>query len=153
MDKIEPKEKMILIVDDDPSIVQYFKIILEAEGFRTCSTTDGRGISEIVKREKVDLILFDLMMPYVGGYEGIRQLQMHDEIRNIPIFIVTAKPVNESTRALLKMEPNVADFFTKPITKPLFLQRVHQQLNTKSSDEKIVERYRKMFEDERGGKW
>ena len=145
MEKVDPNEKMILIVDDEPSIVQLLKIILEKEGFRTCSTEDARGISKMVTNEKVDLIIFDLMMPYMGGYEGIRQLQQQPETKNIPIVIVTGKNMNKSTKDLMMMEPNVIEMFFKPVDKNSLTRFIHQKLNTITSEEKIIEDYRKNF--------
>lgn len=92
----------ILVVDDDPKIVEFLTTVLRKEGFQVSSATGGEEGIRIALEECPDLIVLDLMMPKVSGFDVIRELKNHPSTREIPIFVLTAKDLsNEEKDALL----------------------------------------------------
>jgi len=81
--------KKILIVDDEPDMVTYLSTLLEDEGYMTITATDGEeGIAK-VKTEKPDLVSLDLLMPNKTGIRMFRELRKDDEVKDIPVVMVT----------------------------------------------------------------
>lgn len=139
-DKADPKEKTILIVDDDESICIFLKTLLDKEGFKTQVAYKGDAAIKIVNSQQVDLIILDWMMPILSGFEVLKMLQTDDR-RSIPVIVVTARATDRNSIAMIKQEINVVDFFNKPIQHAVFCSRIHQLLNTLSpEDKKIQER-------------
>lgn len=136
-DKGDPKEKTILVVDDDESICIFLKALLEKEGFNTEIASDGNQAVRIVENKPVDLIILDWMMPILSGFEVLRMLQT-DEHRGIPVIVITARVTDRSTVSMIKSEINVIDFMNKPIQHVVFKHCIHQTLNTISPEEKAI---------------
>ena len=80
----------ILVVDDEPSIVEVVGLYLEREGYRVTVARDGQAALEAVRRERPDLIVLDLMLPKMDGLEITRRLRGHGDT-TIPIIMLTAK--------------------------------------------------------------
>lgn len=137
IEKQEPSSKLILVVDDDESLIEYVTMLLQKEGFRTKAARDGTIALKRVKEEKTDLMLLDMMMPNTSGFEVIRQLQAEEETRNMPVFVVTARRVDKSTWDVIRQEPNVKEIVTKPINPYDLRKLIHTTLNTVSPQEKI----------------
>lgn len=83
--------KKILIADDDPSVAEMLKQSLDAEGYETYKATQSLRFYDAVREHHPDLILLDLMMPYLEGDDELILLNMNPETRGIPVVIVTAK--------------------------------------------------------------
>ena len=101
--------KTILVVDDKRELRQLVDTYLTGEGFRIVQAADGREALFVARAEKPDLILLDLMMPELGGYDFLRA---HKQERDTPVIILTAKV--EETDAVLGLELGADDFVTKP---------------------------------------
>ena len=82
----DPKDKTILVVDDDESVCDLLKFIVEKEGFKCFTAPDGRKALEEVEKSPPHLVLLDLMLPRYGGFEVLRRLQVGETAR-IPIKI------------------------------------------------------------------
>ena len=82
--------KKILIVDDDPDLVEAVSIILESKGYTVAAAYGGVEGLEKAKTEKPDLIVLDVMMPDKDGYEVCRELKADEKYRSIPILLLTA---------------------------------------------------------------
>lgn len=128
-DKADPKEKQILVIDDDESICLYLKALFEREGFQVEIRNSGDEGVAFVKKQKVDLIVLDWMMPVLSGFEVLKLLQT-DEHRDIPVIVITARVTDDSTAEMIRQEMNVVDFVAKPIKHDYLLGRMHQILNT-----------------------
>ena len=113
--------KKILIADDEPSVAELLTQTLAAEGYETYKTTQSLRFYDAVREHHPDLILLDLMMPYLEGDDELRLLNMNPETRGIPVVIVTAK-----TEARLEMaryrQLGVVDIVTKPYNIDNLLQ-------------------------------
>jgi DNA-binding response OmpR family regulator len=82
--------KTILVADDDKSIADLLQQALEAEGYETYKVTQALRFFDAVMERKPDLILLDLMMPYLNGEDELRILKMTPETQNIPVIVITA---------------------------------------------------------------
>lgn len=82
----------ILVVDDEFDLVKTLQAILEAEGYETASCSNGREALECIQSNKPDLVLMDVMMPLLSGYEVIAKLNANSETRSIPVILMSAVP-------------------------------------------------------------
>jgi twitching motility two-component system response regulator PilH len=83
--------KKVLVVDDSPADLANLRSILDAQGIASVIATSGREALEKAVREKPDLILLDIVMPDMDGYEACRRLQADPELRAIPVVFVSSK--------------------------------------------------------------
>jgi two-component system, OmpR family, alkaline phosphatase synthesis response regulator PhoP len=126
--------KTILVVDDKLSVRSLLKDHLTEEGFAVITAKDGREALDIARREKTDLILLDLMMPEMGGYEFIRTFRKESDT---PIIILTAKI--EETDKVLGLEIGADDYVTKPFGMRELTARIHARLRkTEKTKEKTL---------------
>ena len=94
---VEPRSRetnrvsRILIVDDDPNIVQMLSDILTDEGYEVATATQSLRAFDRAKEAQPDLILMDIMMPYLDGLDQIKVLGLDDDLKDIPIIVITAK--------------------------------------------------------------
>jgi len=113
----------ILIVDDDPAIIKFVRANLKAEGYETLAAMDGAGALEVVERELPDLVILDLMMPRVDGFEVLRRLR---EWSPIPIIVLSARgDVRDKVKCL---DSGADDYISKPFGVGELLSRVRAVL-------------------------
>lgn len=98
----------VLIADDDPNIRRIIALSLQKEGYQTTDASDGREALEVMRAGQADLVLLDLMMPKVTGWEVLSERAAAHELRKIPVIVMTAEPgegiakiPNDGTCALL----------------------------------------------------
>ena len=111
--------KKILIVDDDPDTVDFLRLILTRQGYQTLAAINGMQALTQAHSQQPDLIILDVMMPGLDGYEVARGLRRHPETALIPILMFTAKTQVEDKVA--GYEAGVDIYLTKPI-HPVELQ-------------------------------
>ena len=80
--------KTILVVDDDPDIIDMLKLYLDAEGYKTLEAFDGKVALEHLRSRHVDLALFDIMMPLIDGFQLLRKMRQDYKI---PVILISAK--------------------------------------------------------------
>ena len=141
-----PKDKLILIVEDDESVMDFLKFALEKEGFRITAAVDGEEAIKKVHDEKPDLVLLDMMLPKKSGFEVIRAIQT-SECRHIPVVVITGRFIDDTFRETIKFEPNVKEFILKPVKTPYLVFRLHSILRTRSKEEVAAEQRRKDVEE------
>ncbi|HEY3374678.1 MAG TPA: response regulator transcription factor [Candidatus Aquicultor sp.] len=117
------KKQTILVVDDEKQIVELISAYLEREGYQVISAYDGRAALELAEREKPDLILLDLMLPEVNGFEVCRLIRNGS---HVPIIMLTAR--DEETDKVLCLEVGADDYITKPFSPREVLARVRAVL-------------------------
>lgn len=83
--------KRVLICDDDPVILRLLEVNLELEGFEVLTGNNGAEGVEIATREVPDLVILDIMMPRMDGYEACRQIKEHEATKHIPVVFLSAK--------------------------------------------------------------
>ena len=88
---IDDRRQRVLIAEDDPSIRRMLALSLEREGYRTADACDGREALEAMRAGEADLVLLDLMMPKVTGWEVLAQRAAAPELRKIPVIVITAE--------------------------------------------------------------
>ncbi len=125
-----PAGKLVLIVDDDDSVRELMEFVVKKEGFRLEKASDGEEALQKARTLSPDLILLDLMLPKLGGFEILRELQSEETV-NIPIVIITGRYTERSTSEMIKQEPNVKDFIEKPLKPPLLVAVLHRILKTR----------------------
>lgn len=111
--------RKILIVDDEPNIVELVKFNLENAGYETLTAYNGLEGLEIIKKEKVDLVILDIMLPGLDGIEVCRRIR---EESNLPILMLSARD-SEMDR-ILGLELGADDYLTKPFSPRELLARV-----------------------------
>jgi two-component system alkaline phosphatase synthesis response regulator PhoP len=116
--------KSILVIDDEPSIGRVVQFKLQQEGFKVRVATDGLEGLAYMKEEKPDLILLDLMMPGMDGFEVCRRLRAAPETVATPVIILSAR--GQEMDRLRGAELGVLDFFTKPFSPQKLLERVKE---------------------------
>lgn len=121
--------KCILVVDDKQSLRQLVKSYLEQEGFRVVAAADGREALYVARHEKPDLIVLDLMMPEMDGYEFMR---VYSKEASTPIIMLTAK-LEENDR-VLGLELGADDYVTKPFSMRELAARVRAVLRRVGKD-------------------
>lgn len=113
----------ILIVDDQPEIAELLKLYLEKEGYRIIEAYDGMDAFKLISNEKIDLMLVDLMMPIIDGYQLIKKVR---ETLQVPIIIISAK--NEDHDKILGLGLGADDFIQKPFNPLEVVARVQALL-------------------------
>jgi CheY-like chemotaxis protein len=124
-----PKDKLVLLVDDDESLLDLMEHVVKAEGFRTDRAEDGPEALRKIQALNPDIIILDMMLPGMGGYEVLRQLQAAG-CGDIPIIIVTGRAMDPAGVDLIRQESNVKDFMEKPVRPAMVAATLHRLLNT-----------------------
>lgn len=119
-------KRKILIVDDEAILVETIAYNLEQAGYEVATAADGASALEIVKREALDLILLDLMLPEIDGLEVCRQVRSGKNTATLPIIMLTAK--NEEIDKVVGLEVGADDYMTKPFGRRELLARVRALL-------------------------
>lgn len=119
----------ILIVDDVPMNIKVLAEIIKSPDYEILAATDGKTALQLSASEKPDLILLDIMMPNIDGYEVCKRLKFDKQTKNIPIIFVTARgEEDDETRGL---ELGAVDYITKPINPLIVKARVKNHLELK----------------------
>jgi two-component system response regulator VicR len=114
--------RKILVVDDEKDLLDLMDIILGAEGYLVITAVNGAEALKKVEEESPDLILLDIMMPVMDGWEVLKTLKNSEQTSHIPVVMVTAKIGNEDRRRGL-ME-GAADYICKPFAPREVINRV-----------------------------
>ena len=120
----KPMKNKILIVEDDLSTVELLKVTLELEGYEVAIAYDGIDALRKVEREKPNLIVLDVMIPGVDGFEVCQLLKHNLKFMKIPIIMVTAK-VRKEDRAT-GLEKGADDYITKPFEPAALVDRIRK---------------------------
>ncbi len=116
----------ILIVDDSPTEIHVLKTILEKNGFETISATSGEQGIEVAKTERPDLILMDIVMPGLNGFQATRQLTKGTDTAAIPVIIVTTK--DQKTDEMWGMRQGAKGYITKPAKEADLVSKINAAL-------------------------
>jgi DNA-binding LytR/AlgR family response regulator len=102
----------VLVVDDDESIVDMIRLGFEQEGIETLSAGDGAEALEVLREEKVDVVVLDIMMPRVDGWMALMEIRNDPAIADIPVIMLTAK--TQELAKILAFKQGVQQYVTKP---------------------------------------
>ena len=134
--QINRSDYKILIVDDVVSNVLLLKILLTNEKFQVCTANNGKACIEVTKHDKPDLILLDVMMPEMNGFDTAVVLKQDPETKDIPIIFLTA--LNSPSDLVHGFQVGGNDFLTKPFNKEELLMRVMHQIQLVEAKRIIV---------------
>ena len=127
----------ILVVDDTPSNVKLLADILQAKGYAVLTATNGAEALARTERETPDLLLLDVMMPGMSGYDVCRKIRANPATAVLPVIMVTAlDPGQERVKGI---EAGADDFLTKPIHQPEILARVRSLLRVKALHDQLTD--------------
>jgi DNA-binding response OmpR family regulator len=148
--RIEPEKNMpntVLVVDDQSSVRQLLQDYLAEQGFRVLTAVDGQNAIYTARHDPPDVILLDIMMPKMDGYQFLRQFRQE---RQTPVIIITAR--EEETDAVLGLDLGADDYVIKPFRMRELLSRINAVLRRHSSSEQKFELLRagEIVLDERG---
>ncbi len=117
----------ILCIEDDSEMSQLMSMILLRLGHEVGLALNGAAGLEMVRSFQPELILLDLMMPDLDGWEVYRQIKAHDESCTIPVIVVTAR-AQQAERTMARQLTQVEDYITKPFTPPQLVASVERVL-------------------------
>lgn len=123
--------RTVLIVDDEKSIVDILKFNLEKSGYTTICAYDGRQALNLAHEKNPDLLLLDVMLPYIDGFEVCKTLRAEND--DIPIIMITAR--EDETDKVLGLELGADDYITKPFSVRELLARVKANMRRLASTE------------------
>ena len=124
----------ILIVDDQPQNLRLLEAVLQPRGYRTVSAESGEAALEILSREQADLVLLDILMPGMDGYEVCRRIRENPTTAFLPVVMITASDTAQKLRAT---EAGADDFVAKPFDQGELLARVKSLVRIKSYHDTI----------------
>ncbi|MBF8257520.1 MAG: response regulator receiver protein [Anaerolineales bacterium] len=120
---MESQAKRVVCIEDEPEMIDLVRLILGRKGFEVIGANGGVEGLEAVRREKPDLVLLDLMMPDMDGWEVYQQIKADEALRHIPIVVVTAKA--QSIDKVLGLHiAKVDDYITKPFGPQELLESI-----------------------------
>ena len=125
-------EKTILCIEDEREMIELFKIILGRRGYRVSGALGGEEGIQRAEELEPDLILLDLMMPGLDGWEVLQRMRADEKLQKIPVIIVTAKS-QEIDRVLALHVAQVNDYVTKPFGPQDLIDSVNRVLVSKSA--------------------
>lgn len=125
--EVDPSQVTVLIVDDIPLNVLLIQKMLAIFNFNLRTANDGQSALDSIAEQRPDLMLLDLMMPGIDGYEVIRRVRANEETADLPIVILSALNSNDDITKGFNLGAN--DFITKPIIMERLINCVSTQIN------------------------
>jgi two-component system, OmpR family, alkaline phosphatase synthesis response regulator PhoP len=118
--------KRILVVDDEIYIVHILEFTLTMEGYEVLTAADGEEALRRLEQDRPDLVVLDIMMPKIDGYEGLRRIRADEEFRTLPVILLSAKgrPVDRETG----LEIGADDYIVKPFSPRRLLEKIQDLL-------------------------
>ncbi len=140
----------ILVVDDTPKNVKLLADRLTAMGYTVLTAGSGREALALIEVELPDLVLLDIMMPDMSGYEVCRKIRENPATENLPVVMVTA--LDSSQERIKALEVGADDFLPKPISQPELLARVRSLLRIKQLHDTVRAQAAQLAERNRNSK-
>lgn len=142
--QINPADFKILVVDDVPANVMLLKVVLSRSGYKVITCGEPLKVVDLVKTEMPDLILLDVMMPQLSGFQICQILKGQTETKDIPVIFLTAL---DNTESMLEgFQAGAADYIGKPFEKDILLERVRSQIQLVAARQ-IIERQNEELRD------
>lgn len=132
----------ILVIDDNPDNRRIISILLRNRGYRVWQAFSGESAFEQLKQMQPDLILLDIMMPQMDGYEVCKLLKTKKQTRDIPVIFLSA--LDEATDKVKAFEAGGADFISRPFQIPEAIARIQHQLTIKQQQQAFVRQNRQL---------
>ena len=123
-----PAKPCVLVTDDNEDLRLLCQMHLRMAGFRVCEAANGSEAIDVARRESPDLILLDLMMPVMDGWQCLDELKADPELRDIPVFIITGKNQQQDQERALASGADA--FIPKPFQPGALVERIRERLAT-----------------------
>lgn len=120
-------DKKIVVIDDEKDIIQLLSLELKAAGYEVVTACDGEAGLALIRAQRPDLVLLDLMMPKKDGFEVLEALRRDAVTRNIPVFLLTAKSSDHDIERGLQL--GIEDYIVKPFHGELLVKRIGRLLS------------------------
>jgi signal transduction histidine kinase/DNA-binding response OmpR family regulator len=130
-----PQDKTILVVDDDPINLEMISAWLRKTGFQTLIARNGNRAVQSAASGQPDLILLDVMMPDIDGFETCQLLKSDSSTKNIPVIFMTA--LTDTENKIRGFEAGAVDYITKPVREEEFFARIVTHLNLRALNEQL----------------
>ena len=117
----------VLIVDDSPTETYKFKETLEKHGFEIITADNGADGVAVARQEKPDVVLMDVVMPGLNGFQATRQLSKGDDTKHIPVIIVTTK--DQETDKVWGRRQGASDYLTKPVEEAVLIDTINRAIS------------------------
>jgi two-component system alkaline phosphatase synthesis response regulator PhoP/two-component system response regulator VicR len=128
----------ILAVDDERHIVRLIQVNLERAGYEVVTAYDGREALKKIEEEKPDMVVLDVMMPYMDGFETLKQIRANPQTRNLPVIMLTAKAQDQDVFQGYSQGADI--YLTKPFN-PMelltFVKRIFTEMETDDEDDRV----------------
>jgi adenylate cyclase len=128
-------DRRVLVVDDVPANIRVLAKVLEAAGYESCSAANGAEALERIRTGEADIVLLDVMMPDMSGYDVCRAVRADEATAMLPVVLVTA--LDDTEERVKGIEAGADDFITKPIRPQELLARVRSLLRIKTYHDTI----------------
>ncbi|MFZ0534000.1 MAG: response regulator [Anaerolineales bacterium] len=125
------QSKRLAYIEDEPEMIDLVRMILSRRGFIVLGANGGREGLDLIRKELPDLVLLDLMMPDMDGWDVYHQIKSEELTRDIPVIVITAKAQNIDKILGLHIA-KVEDYISKPFSPQELLDRVEQVLSRQS---------------------
>jgi len=117
----------VLIVDDSPTETYKFKEILEKNGYETITAENGADGVAVARQELPDVVLMDVVMPGLNGFQATRQISKAEETKHIPVIIVTTK--DQETDKVWGRRQGASDYLTKPVNEAELMETIKRVMD------------------------
>jgi len=121
-------KKSVVIIEDEPFIIEALTFLLENEGLDVRSISDGANAIDFIIKSKPNLVILDIMLPNVSGMKILEDIRSMDEISNLPVLMLTAKGQKKDRRAA--EEAGVSKFMTKPFDNQELIENVKAMIRS-----------------------
>jgi DNA-binding response OmpR family regulator len=128
---LNKQSKRLAYIEDEPEMIDLVRMILGRRGFIVLGANGGREGLDLIRKELPDLVLLDLMMPDMDGWDVYHQIKSEEFTRDIPVIVITAKAQNIDKILGLHIA-KVEDYISKPFSPQELLDRVEQVLSRQS---------------------
>ncbi len=139
------QKPVILVVDDQPQNIELLEAYLNNQNYEIVNADNGENALLLLSRMEIDLILLDVMMPGMDGFEVTKRIRQNNQLRLLPIILVTA--LKDKEHRIMGIDAGCDDFISKPIDKLEVLARVKSLLKVKAYND-LMSNYRKDLEAE-----
>ena len=130
-------QKRVLVVDDEPDVLLLCRVNLEFEGYEVSTAPDGEAGLEACRELRPDVVLLDVMMPKMDGWQVLEAIKADPELEHIPVVMLTAKVQDDDK--IRGWSAGAAEYITKPFS-PLSLSRVLSEVITSDPEEEAARR-------------
>jgi len=129
MSEPEPEKPKVIIVDDDRDTREMLTLALELEGFEVSQAANGLRLISAMHVDRPDVILLDVMMSWIDGFELCRAIKKNEDFADIPVVFVSARKSTEDERA--GREAGAVDYFAKPLDVDRLIARIREILGAR----------------------